>query len=101
MSKKTYTCEELAAAIAEIPLTFHQMVIPPHPMTDPDTGEAFMVPERVEVTGELRMRQAVQLDTAMGGRTPKQIEEMAHITLRNWYNRWWLDVLTGDQKWPE
>ena len=98
---KAHTRAELAAAIAKIPLTFHKVVIPAHPTTDPDTGRQFMLPESVEVTGELRMRQVVHLNAAMGGRTPEEIEELAHINLRDWFNRWWFDVLTGDQKWPE
>ena len=103
---ETYTRERLEAAIAKMPLVWHEQKIPAHPGTDPDTGQGIMIPRQFELVADFRMRMPLRMDeTVERGdgtlRTHNELRALAKRNLEDFMHRILFEFVTGQTDWPK
>ena len=100
---QTYTRAQIEAAIAKMPLVFHEQIIPKHPAKNPDTGETFTMPEQLEMVADLRMRMPLRIDVPNKDGITRSLDVKRKIMRRHfedYMRRTLFEFVTGEKDWP-
>ena len=107
---ETYTRERLEAAIAKMPLVWHEQIVPPPPGPDPDTGQGIMIPDQFELVADFRMRMPLRMPLRMDEtvvrrdgtlRTHNELRALAKRNLEDFMHRMLFEFVTGQTDWPK